>query len=86
MLGQFEEIVRDRVLTHEESSHFREMNERSDFSARLPMTEVQTSSHQLKVAQDHTSEFHDNFSDTQRAADERDRADPDSQLLRKKRR
>ena len=46
-----EEVVRGRDVVREESKHFRNMFNRSEMSARLPMTETQTSSQQKKASQ-----------------------------------
>ena len=51
---QLEEVVKARDLLHKESNHFREMNERSEISIRLHVTDVQTLHHQLTAAPDNT--------------------------------
>ena len=71
------EVV-DRDLVRVESKHFRDMYGRLEMWARLPETEVQLLSHQVKAARDHFdfpkkqpqhpeqySEFQINLSETQ---------------------
>ena len=86
------EVVRDRGLGRGESKHYRDVYERPEMPARLPTTEVQTLSHQLKAPQENSgnlqkqlpSAFQINLSGTSRLADARDSAHRDSQMLRQK--
>ena len=50
-LGHHEDVVRDRDLVGQESKHHRDTCERAETSPRLPMTEVHTLAHEVRISQ-----------------------------------